>query len=76
LSKAQREALVHKRAGGSAYAWARMGTLEALHARGLVSRTTGPGAFFSPRTAIQWPLTEDGEAARAYLIEEMNDAQG
>lgn len=67
LSEAQRAAMLHRRAGGSSYAWARIGTLDALHARGLVKRIAGPGAFYSPQTAIEWPLTDYGKAVRQHL---------
>lgn len=65
LTKAQREALMHPNAGGSAYGWASMRTLEALNDRGLVGRKTGPGSSYSPRTAIFWPVTPLGLQVRA-----------
>ena len=67
LTKAQREAMLHANAGQTSYRWARMGTLEALCARDLVGKTTGPGAFYSPQTAIKWPLTPLGLQVRQYL---------
>lgn len=67
LTEAQRAALMHKHAGGSAYAWAQLKTIEALCSRGLVSRIGGVGAFYSPRTVIRWPLTPIGLQVRDYL---------
>lgn len=67
LTKAQREALVHPNAGGSAYGWAKMPTLDALYSRGLVYKKAGLGAMFSPHTAIKWPLRPLGLAVRDYL---------
>ena len=67
LTEVQREAMSHANAGGTAYRWARMGTLKALCARKLVGRKTGPGALYSPQTAIKWPLTPLGLQVRQYL---------
>ncbi len=67
LSEAQRRALTHKNAGGCSYTWAGIGTLQALHSRGLVLRNGRRGSMFSPQTNIRWPLTPLGLAVRAYL---------
>lgn len=67
LTKAQREALLHPNAGESSYRWTRIGTLNALYSRALVQRHVGPGSFYSPQTAIKWPLTPLGKDVRAHL---------
>jgi hypothetical protein len=67
LSATMRKALLHKNAGGSAYGWASMATLEALRNRGLVKYRPGVGAFYSPHTAIEWPLSAKGLEVRALL---------
>ena len=67
LTKAQREALLHPRAGGCAYGWAKIGTLQALYSRNLVAKRDGPGSVFFPQTAIQWPLRPLGLALRNHL---------
>ena len=48
-----------------AYPGLNMATLAALNRRGLVSRETGPGAFYSPKTAIRWGITDAGRRALA-----------
>jgi hypothetical protein len=40
-----------------------IGTLEALYRRGFLSKRSGQGAFFAPRTAIDWAITSAGRAA-------------
>lgn len=72
LTKAQRVALMHPNAGGSAYGWAKMPTLDALYSRGLVGKKAGLGAMFLPHTAIKWPLRPLGLAVRQAL-KEMTD---
>lgn len=67
LTKAQREAITHRNAGGCSYRWAGLRTIEALYARKLVGRLAGHGAFYSPQTAIDWPLTPLGLAVRQHL---------
>jgi hypothetical protein len=76
LSEAMRNALLADRSRGeSAYSMrVSLGTLGALYRRGLVSRKPQLGALFCPHTNIKWPLTPDGLALRADLIErEAND---
>jgi hypothetical protein len=72
LTKAQREALLHRNAGGTSYRWCGLNTLEALHARKIVGKIAGVGSFFSPHTAIQWPLTPLGKQIRAHLQDPAN----
>jgi hypothetical protein len=67
LTKAQREAIMHRNAGGCSYRWAGLRTIEALYARKLVGRLASHGAFYSPQTAIDWPLTPTGLAVRQHL---------
>lgn len=67
LTEAQREALLHKKAGGCAYRWATRATLEALFRRKLVFRNAGLGSMFSPSTAIEWPLSLLGLALKAHI---------
>lgn len=70
LTRAQREALVHEKAGDIAHGWARMGTLEALWRKSILRRETGPGAFYSPQVFITWPLTPLGLAVRDHILRE------
>ena len=42
-----------------------LNTLNSLYAKGLVKAERGPGSIWSPRTAIQWSITEAGRAALA-----------
>ena len=42
------------------------GTLRALERRGLVRALSGPGAFYSPRTAIRWQITDAGREALSH----------
>jgi len=67
LTKAQREAMLHANAGGCTYRWTSLGTAGGLCARKLVDRITGPGSFYSPQTATDWPLTDLGKQVRAAL---------
>lgn len=67
LTKAQREALMHPNVGECSYRWTTLGTAGALHARKLVGRITKPGSFYSPQTAIDWPLTPLGLSVRQHL---------
>lgn len=69
LTAAQRRALVHKNAGGHSYSWTTINTLEALYKRRLVRRKCSHGAFYSPRTAIEWPLTPLGQLVAQHLKE-------
>lgn len=60
-------ALTHPKRGGYAYGWTTIKTLEALDRRKLVKRVTSLGAFSSPLTAIDWPLTPLGLEVSAIL---------
>lgn len=69
LSEAQRRAMMADRSRGQcAYTMrVRLETLEALRARGLLRRNAGVGSMFSPRTSIEWPLTNLGFNVRTEL---------
>ena len=66
LSERQLNALtaLAKRGPGSSYGLRlNIGTLKSLVARGLAAKKSEVGAFFSPRTAIEWRITDAGRAA-------------
>jgi hypothetical protein len=70
LTEAQKLAMIHPNAGGSAYGWASINTLNALCAKALVRRIVGNGASYSPSTAIGWPFTDIGQALRRHLLDQ------
>lgn len=76
LTEAQREAMIHPNAGGSSYTWAKFGTLRALMRRGLIDYRPGVGSFYSPQTAIKWPLTPLGLAVRQHLLNPSKERSG
>lgn len=65
LSKAQIAALKKLEDGQQHYAYgtASRATLEALRKHRLVTRKNGLGAFYSPRTAIGYTITDAGREA-------------
>lgn len=66
LTEAQRRALNRFADGhcrSSFAAQSGLNTLESLYRRGLLSKRSGLGAFFSPQTAIDWAITDAGRAA-------------
>lgn len=65
LSEAQKRALLHENAGGTAYAWASISTLESMWKRGLLDRF-----IYSTPHLITWPLTPLGLAVRDILKEQ------
>lgn len=72
LSPTMQKAMIADRSRGcNSYSLrASLSTMEALNARKLVGRVGGVGAFYSPQTVIEWPLTSLGAAVRDVLMKE------